>query len=281
MAHSRAIGTFCRHVYQTQSHYEQRLCIFAISRLCPRGTLMFSQRFSSSPGRSTEVTGANHESTTMSITPSTVDIPSGPEPTSLTSTTEVMETSAHAQWASDAALVAPGDHLSSLGLGGYSPIGLIQSSMDWIHVHTGLPWWASILTCTVILRTALLPIAIKMQANTARMNNIRPETEKLMAKIKHHNRFGHHNQTAIANNKLLDLYREHNCSPLKLALAPFIQIPIFISFFIGLRRMAAAPIESMKTGGALWFTDLTEVDPYYVLPFCSCALLLATIEVRK
>ena len=146
LAHSRAIGTFCRHVYQTQSHYEQRLCIFAISRLCPRGTLMFSQRFSSSPGRSTEVTGTNHESTTTSITPSTVDIPSGPEPTSLTSTTEVMETSAHAQWASDAALVAPGDHLSSLGLGGYSPIGLIQSSMDWIHVHTGLPWWASILT---------------------------------------------------------------------------------------------------------------------------------------
>ncbi|XP_064384672.1 mitochondrial inner membrane protein OXA1L-like isoform X2 [Halichondria panicea] len=118
-----------------------------------------------------------------------------------------------------------------------------------------------------------------MQANTARMNNIKPETEKLMAKIKHHNRFGQHNLTAIANKKLLDLYREHKCSPLKLALTPFVQIPIFISFFIALRRMAAAPVESMKTGGTLWFTDLTQHDPYYVLPFISCGLLLATIEM--
>ncbi len=266
---SRALGTF---VYRSQ--YQGKTSISGYSLY---NALSHYQQFSSSPVTLNEA-AANESVTTVTTTPGPT-VPLVVDPASITSS-DVLETSAHAQWASDAALVSTGDGLSSLGLGGYSPIGLIQSSMEWIHLHTGMPWWASIITCTIILRTALLPIAIKMQANTARMNNIKPETEKLMAKIKHHNRFGQHNLTAIANKKLMDLYREHNCSPLKLALTPFVQIPIFISFFIALRRMAAAPVESMKTGGALWFTDLTQQDPYYVLPLFSCGLLLATIEVR-
>ena len=45
--------------------------------------------------------------------------------------------------------------------------------------------------------------------------------------------------------------------------------------------MATAPVESMKSGGALWFTDLTIPDPYYVLPFASCLSFLITIEVSS
>lgn len=195
---------------------------------------------------------------------------------------EVVETSAQAKWALDASVtdLSMENDISSLGLGGYSPIGLIQSSLEWIHVHTGLPWWSSIIVATVILRSAMFPLAVRVQANAARFNNIRPETEKLMAKIKHHDRFGNKNLSAMANKKLMDLYSEHNCSPLKMMITPFIQVPIFISFFIALRRMANVPVESMKTGGAFWFTDLTVPDPYYILPFLSCASLLATIEVR-
>lgn len=32
----------------------------------------------------------------------------------------------------------------SLGLGGYSPVGIIQSSMEWLHVSFNLPWWSTI-----------------------------------------------------------------------------------------------------------------------------------------
>ena len=48
---------------------------------------------------------------------------------------------------------------------------------------------------------------------------------------------------------------------------------------VAIREMANVPIESMKTGGMLWFTDLTVPDPYYVLPVLSCASFMATIEV--
>ncbi|KAJ8031681.1 Mitochondrial inner membrane protein OXA1L [Holothuria leucospilota] len=35
---------------------------------------------------------------------------------------------------------------SELGLGGYTPIGLLQSSLEWLHITAGLPWWATIIT---------------------------------------------------------------------------------------------------------------------------------------
>lgn len=45
--------------------------------------------------------------------------------------------------------------------------------------------------------------------------------------------------------------------------------------------MANLPIESMKTGGLLWFPDLTLCDPYFLLPILSSALMLLTIEVGQ
>jgi len=37
--------------------------------------------------------------------------------------------------------------LASLGLGGWGPIGLVQSLLENIHVLTGLPWGVSLLCC--------------------------------------------------------------------------------------------------------------------------------------
>merc|ERR1712096_107679 len=56
------------------------------------------------------------------------------------------------------------------------------------------------------------------------------------------------------------LFTQHNINPLKLLITPITQAPVFMSLFIGLRGMAVAPVASMKTGGMLWFTDLTVPD---------------------
>jgi len=41
----------------------------------------------------------------------------------------------------------------------------------------------------------------------------------------------------------------------------------------------AEKVPSFKEGGALWFTDLTTPDPYFILPVMSGLFTLATIEV--
>ena len=41
----------------------------------------------------------------------------------------------------------------------------------------------------------------------------------------------------------------------------------------------AGQVPSMTVGGALWFTDLTVADPYYLLPITASALFLLTVEL--
>lgn len=57
-------------------------------------------------------------------------------------------------------------------------------------------------------------------------------------------------------------------------------MPIFVSFFMALRQMANCPVESLKTGGMLWFTDLTMPDQFYLLPLITSTTLWITIEVN-
>ena len=35
----------------------------------------------------------------------------------------------------------------------------------------------------------------------------------------------------------------------------------------------------MTVGGALWFTDLTVADPYYLLPIAASGIFLLTVEL--
>ena len=38
-------------------------------------------------------------------------------------------------------------------------------------------------------------------------------------------------------------------------------------------------VPSLTVGGALWFTDLTIADPYYLLPVTASAIFLLTVEL--
>ena len=200
----------------------------------------------------------------------------------LASVSELANTSAKSQWSDDAAqlteLAAQGD-MASLGLGGWSPVGLLQTAIDSLHTTVHLPWWAAIVTATITLRVCLIPIVVKMQRNAAILNNLRPELDKVQKRIKEYQQAGNQIMAAQEMARVLQIYKNHGCSPIKLMVMPFVQFPVFISFFFALRKMAAAPIESMKEGGALWFTDLTVPDPFYALPIMACLSFMATIEV--
>ena len=207
-------------------------------------------------------------------------LPSGAsaaDPSTWTSTSSPLDTVAHASGVPE--LVPAVDDLASLGLGGYTPVGLLQTVLDTVHFHTGLPWWATIAGATVALRIALLPLAFKMQVNAAKLQNLQPETSQIMERAKYYRSIGDSKSQADEAVKLIDLYRSHQCSPVKMFVMPLAQVPIFISFFMALRKMAAAPLESMKEGGALWFTDLTAIDTTYVLPLLAAGSFLLNVEV--
>ena len=105
--------------------------------------------------------------------------------------------------------------LSSLGLGGWSPIGLVQQCLELVHVYGDISWCASIALVTVCFRLLVLPLTVKASANAAKLNNIRPQLEEIQAKM----RELRNSQESVASGALIgqmkQLYKEHDCNPFK------------------------------------------------------------------
>lgn len=170
--------------------------------------------------------------------------------------------------------------LASLGLGGtWTPIAWLQNGLEFLHVTCDLPWWGAIAVSTIIIRMCLTPLVVLTQKNASVMQNTLPEMQELQLKVNEARQCGNALEYAQANQELMVFMKKNNVNPIKNMLVPLAQMPIFLSYFIGLRRMVNAPVESMQTGGLHWFTDLTVADPYYILPLITCSTLALTIHL--
>ncbi|XP_061197527.1 mitochondrial inner membrane protein OXA1L-like isoform X1 [Saccostrea echinata] len=171
------------------------------------------------------------------------------------------------------------ESLKSLGLGKFTPPGLMQQFLELVHVNLDVPWWTSIVIVTVIIRGALFPVYLKGRQRTINSMNHAPTTQVLQEKITR----ARMRRDALAMQEyqaeLSEYQKKHDIQTYKIFLPLLVQMPFFISMFIGLRGMATYPVESMKTGGILWFTDLTATDPYLGLPLLTSATLIAIIQI--
>jgi YidC/Oxa1 family membrane protein insertase len=80
------------------------------------------------------------------------------------------------------------------------------------------------------------------------------------------------------NQKIIALFKENNVSPFS-AFWGFAQIPVFISFFLAVKKMAELPVPGFTSGGLAWITDLSLADPLYILPVAASASMLLSMEV--
>ncbi|XP_060656042.1 mitochondrial inner membrane protein OXA1L [Drosophila nasuta] len=168
---------------------------------------------------------------------------------------------------------------ASIGLGGYSPVGIVQNCMEFLHCTWDIPWWGTIAIGTLVVRTIIFPLVILAQRNSAKMSNNMPQMQVLQLKMTEARQSGNAIESARYAQEMMLFMREKGVNPLKNMIVPLAQAPLFISFFMGLRQMANAPVESMRDGGLFWFTDLTLADPLYLLPVITSATLYLTIEL--
>lgn len=169
--------------------------------------------------------------------------------------------------------------LLELGLGGYSPVGLIQNFLELLHLDVGLPWWGAIVTGTVLARILVFPLIVKGQREAAKLNNHMPQITALTTRMNEAKRSGNRFEFSKAYSDLTLYQKKHDVNPLRGFLVPLVQAPIFISFFVALRQMSYLPVPSMQTGGLWWFADLTAADPYYILPLVVTTSMWAVLEL--
>uniref|UniRef100_A0A8C4FGJ7 OXA1L mitochondrial inner membrane protein n=1 Tax=Catagonus wagneri TaxID=51154 RepID=A0A8C4FGJ7_9CETA len=166
---------------------------------------------------------------------------------------------------------------SELGLGSYTPVGLIQNLLEFMHVNLGLPWWGAI--ATFLARCLVFPLIVKGQREAAKIHNHLPEIQKFSTRIREAKLTGNHAEFYRASSEMTFYQKKHDIKLFRPLILPLTQAPIFISFFIALREMANLPVPSLQTGGLWWFQDLTLSDPTYILPLVVTATMWGVLEV--
>ncbi|XP_006835521.1 PREDICTED: mitochondrial inner membrane protein OXA1L-like [Chrysochloris asiatica] len=179
----------------------------------------------------------------------------------------------------DVVQAASEQSFTELGLGSYTPVGLIQNFLEFAHVDLGLPWWGAIAACTVLARCLVFPIIVKGQREAAKIHNHLPAIQKFSTRIREAKLAGDSAEFYRASSEMTLYQKKHDVKLFRPLILPLTQAPIFISFFIALREMANLPVPSLQTGGLLWFQDLTVSDPIYVLPLIVTATMWGVLEL--
>ncbi|KAI0742925.1 60Kd inner membrane protein-domain-containing protein [Daedaleopsis nitida] len=169
--------------------------------------------------------------------------------------------------------------LAALGLAGWTPAGICRWTMELINVSTGLPWVWTIVTTTVLSRVLLFPFTVKQMQSTAALapyqNEIAAIRDEMNAAQAKKDMLAM--QRAALKQKMI--YEKAGVSLSGMALAPFIQLPVTLGMFFGVKTMCDLPVEQLKWSGLSWLPDLTVADPTWTLPIIATILMNVQISV--
>jgi YidC/Oxa1 family membrane protein insertase len=89
--------------------------------------------------------------------------------------------------------------------------------------ESGWTWALSIMSLTVVIRIALIPLFVKQIKSSRQMQLLQPKVRELQKK------YGHDREKL--GQETMKLYREHNANPLSSCLPLLLQMPIFLALF--------------------------------------------------
>jgi len=133
----------------------------------------------------------------------------------------------------------------------------------------GAPWWLAIVMLTIVVRTLLFPITYRQVKNMRRMQDLKPDMDRIRTEYK--------DDMQKQRQEMAKLYQERQVNPLGGCLPIFIQFPIFIVLYYTIRHFDT--LESFRTGGLLWFADLTQPDHLFILPVLYILTMMASQEL--
>ncbi|HUK97028.1 MAG TPA: YidC/Oxa1 family membrane protein insertase [Gaiellaceae bacterium] len=105
---------------------------------------------------------------------------------------------------------------------------VMKSILDFFHVSVGLPWAWSIVALTVLVRIALVPLAVRQIHSMQAMQRHAPEMKAIQQKYK--------GDRQKLNEELMKFYKENNINPAASCLPLVLQVPVFIALYLTLRH---------------------------------------------
>src|SRR5438309_3270587 len=132
-------------------------------------------------------------------------------------------------------------------------------TLDWIHGYVGNYGW-SIVILTVIINVIMFPLRHKQVVSMRKMQAIQPEVKVIQ------DRYAKLKTTDPAkqkmNQELMALYRERGVNPAAGCVPILLTLPVFLAFY----SLLTTAIELRGAPFVGWIHDLSQPDPYYVMP---------------
>jgi len=129
----------------------------------------------------------------------------------------------------------------------------LHDMLLWFHKFIPNFGWSIILLVLVIKIVFYIP-SKKSYESMAAMRKLQPEQERL--------RTLYGDDRTRLGQEIMELYKKHKVNPLGGCLPILIQIPVFIALY----QVLLVSIEMRGAPFIGWLTDLSEKDPYFILP---------------
>jgi YidC/Oxa1 family membrane protein insertase len=115
-------------------------------------------------------------------------------------------------------------------------------------------WGLAIILLTFVVRLITFPLQYKSFVSMKKMQVVQPELTKLREKYK--------DDPMRMQKESMDLFKRAGANPLGGCLPLLLQLPVFFAFF----KVLNSAVELVDAPFYGWIHDLSNKDPYYVLP---------------
>ena len=125
--------------------------------------------------------------------------------------------------------------------------------LAWINNLIGNWGWA-IIIFTILVKLLLFPLSYKGLMSMQRLKDLAPQMKEIKERYA--------KDPQKMNMKMMEMYKKHGANPMGGCLPMILQIPIFF----GIYRVLLNSVELQGAPWMLWIQDLSQKDPYFILP---------------
>lgn len=123
-------------------------------------------------------------------------------------------------------------------------------------------WGVAIILVTVMIKATFYKLTEASGRSMAKMREIQPRMKALQDRYK--------DDRQALSQAMMELYKREKVNPAAGCLPIVIQMPFFLAFY----WMLLESVEMRQAPFALWLTDLSSRDPYFILPIIMGAAML-------
>ncbi|BDT61467.1 membrane protein insertase YidC [Massilia varians] len=153
----------------------------------------------------------------------------------------------------------------------YGMLTIIAKPIFWVmdHLHSLLGNWGwTIVALTVLIKLAFFPLSAAGYRSMAKMRVVTPKMQAIRERYK--------NDPQKMQQATMELYKTEKINPLGGCLPILVQMPVFFALYWVLQ----SSVEMRGAPWIGWITDLTQPDPYFILPIVYAVSMYITTKLN-